>query len=101
MILTATVLFILAEMLVGIVLSFLPWSRIKDWFTSRETTINADGDQLRVTLYEKLKNGQHRVVYGIFNQATSKFIEGEAVVAEEIDKEIENFHKGNPLVVYT
>ena len=101
MIITATVLFVLADMFIGIVLAFLPWSRIKDWFTSRESMFDADENKLRVTLHEKLSSGQHRVVYGIFNKATSKFIEGEAVVAKEIDGEIAEFHNGNALVVYS
>jgi hypothetical protein len=101
LILTATVLFILAEILIGVVLVFLPWSRIKGWFTNHESVINADDENLRVTLHEKLGNGQHRVVYGIFNKATSQFLDGEVAVAEEIDDEIAAFHKDTALVVYT
>jgi hypothetical protein len=100
-ILTATVLFVLAEILIGVVLIFLPWSRIKGWFTNHESVINADEENLRVTLHEKLGNGQHRVVYGIFNKSTSQFVDGEVAVTEQIDDEIAAFHKDAPLVVYT
>jgi hypothetical protein len=94
-------LWILAELFVAVIVHFLSWDRIKSWFTSRDTEINANDDQLRVTLHEKMKTGQHRVVFGIFNTATSKFIEGETVVADTIDSELSEFHKDSPLVVYT
>lgn len=94
-------LWILAELLVTLVIKFLSWDRIKSWFAARDTEINANVHELAVTLHEKMKTGQHRVVYGIFNTVTSKFTEGEAVVADLIDAELSELHKDSPLVVYT
>ena len=100
MIITAG-LWILAELFVAAIIQFLSWERIKGWFADRETVIDANDDHLRVTLHERMKTGQHRVVFGIFNTATSKFTEGETVVADTIASELAEFHKDSPLVVYT
>lgn len=101
MIFTAPLLFLLAETLIGLVLAFLSLSRVKSWFEQRLSAFAADRDHLRISLLEKLKTGQHRIVYGIFNKRTSQFVDGESVTAEEIDPEIAGYHDGTPVVIYS
>ena len=101
MILTTGLLLILAaEILTGIVLTVLPWSRIKGWFQERAGSM-VNLNHLRISLHEKLATGQHRVVYGIFNKQTSTFLEGESVTADQIGPEIAALHDDAPLVVFS
>jgi hypothetical protein len=98
--LTIALILILAEVLFTVVISHLNWKRIADWFLNREAAIETDDSKLRITLHEKMKSGQHRVVYGIFNSATEQFTDGEVVIADSIDEELMEHHKDMPLVVY-
>ncbi len=101
MVLIGMLLWTAVEVLAVIVVKFLPWSRVRDWFVSRDGGAHVDEDHLRVTLHEKLKTGKHRVVYGVFNRETATFVDGESVVADNIDEELREIHHDQPVVVYT
>ncbi len=102
MILTLGLLFTAAEVLIGVVyaLDLLSFDRIRGWFERCREAIRSDAGHLRVSLHEKIKNGQHRIIYGIFDARTSTFVQGETVTANRIDPEIASLHQGAPLVIY-
>lgn len=102
MVLTIAFLFAAAEILIGVALALdlLNFDRIRSWFERCREAFRSKAGHLRLSLYEKLKNGQHRVVYGIFDPGTSTFVQGESVTANCIDPEIASLHKGTPRVIY-
>jgi uncharacterized membrane protein len=66
--------------LVAIVVLFLKWNQIVNWFRNRQSLKQADRANLAFTLKESLENGKYSVIQGIFNQRTN-----EVLVAEKYD----------------
>lgn len=76
------------------------WQRLVDWFQSRLALKASDISNVGFSIQERLAGGDYRTVYGIFNTRTRELIDAEAVTSREIDLELQQVHRGHPLVVY-
>jgi hypothetical protein len=83
-----------------IVVAFLKWSAIVDWFKGRRKLKEADKKNIAFTIHNALESGHHGVVQGIFNTDTNEVLDGQKFEAKEIAAELEQAHETEELVVY-
>lgn len=86
--------------IVAISLTILYWDEILDWFRQRQSIKASDTSNICLTLKQKLKSGEYKVVQGIFNTESNELLDGRVVEAKELDKQISAQHKNNDLVIY-
>jgi hypothetical protein len=84
----------------AIIIKFLTWIGIANWFRARENLKNSDKDNIAFTLQEKLKNGQFKTVKGIFNKNTNELVDGEKSISDQIDGDVAKIHRNDELVIY-
>lgn len=89
-----------AATLAVVVLAILHYDKVIAWFTSRNAIKEADKDNLAVTIKTKLDNGNYKVVQGIFNTRSEKFVDGQVIHAQKIDQRLDDLHGDEELVVY-
>lgn len=83
-----------------IALICLNWQRIVDWFQSRLALKSSDVNNVGFSIQERLASGEYRTVYGVFNTRTQQLIDAETVTSQQIDNQLQQVHRGHPLVVY-
>jgi hypothetical protein len=83
-----------------VVLVCLNWDRIVDWFKGRRALKQSDKDNIAFTLQQKLSNGKHKTVEGIFNKGSNKLLDGTVYESETIDEQLAEYHRNDELVVY-
>jgi hypothetical protein len=81
----------------AIVLAFLHWDRIINWFRGRESLKLADRDNIAFSIKENLGNGNFSVVQGIFNQRTDQVLDAAKYDAKDVCDEVKY---GQPLTIY-
>ncbi|MEO0967418.1 MAG: hypothetical protein AAFX80_03525 [Cyanobacteria bacterium J06639_18] len=94
-----------AGLLIGsIVVGFLSYEEIIDWFNEHIDTIHNNEDNLAFTIKDILENGNYKIVQGVFNSQTGDVIEDRVIEAEEIDEELleihEEYENEENLVIY-
>jgi hypothetical protein len=90
--------------LTALVIHFLGWDKVLDWFRGRQKLVQADRDNIAFTLHNALESGNHGVVQGIFNKRTNELVSadaGQKYEAEEIDEQLQEIHKDNEVVIYS
>ena len=74
----------------AIVLVFLHWKKIVDWFMGRQSLKEEDNEVIAFTIKEKLKSGEYSVVQGFFNKKTDEVLDGTKYEAEDICDELKD-----------
>jgi len=83
-----------------ITLVVLYWNKIVDWFQSRTKLKQSDKDIIAFTIKQELEKGRVPVVQGMFNKRTNEVVDGQKYAAEKLDEQLEELHRGEPLVIY-
>lgn len=91
---------LLAAGAVAVILAVLSFSRIRQWLRKRSGLIEEDPRRVRVSVHERMKNGEYRTVYGIFDPVHREFVEAEIAESGEIDEELRRIHRDSPVVEY-
>jgi hypothetical protein len=86
--------------------AFIKWvllklSNVIDWFRGRQKLKQEDKDIIAFTIKQAVADGDVQVVQGFFNQRTDEVVDGVKNLAEEIDDELEDVHKGKTLAIYS
>ena len=72
----------------------------KKWWSNRNAIPERDRENLAFTIKDDLKNGNYRVIQGVFNRNTEKVVGGEKYETEQLDEELDELHEDNRLVIY-
>lgn len=72
---------------------------IISWLRSRSRIKQKDAENIAFSIKENIRNGNVKVVHGIFNTRTEELVEHKVVEAEKIDSELDR-HKNGELVIY-
>lgn len=88
---------IVGALIVGslIYIAYLTFRTITNWI--RQKGEKANKHEVGFLLKERLKNGNHKVVYGVFNKKREELVDYEAYEAKEMDVELK---REENLVVY-
>ncbi|MEM9925521.1 MAG: hypothetical protein AAF915_17515 [Cyanobacteria bacterium P01_D01_bin.50] len=73
---------------------------IINWFQDREKLKNSDKDNIAFTIQEKVKNKEYKTVQGIFNKRTNEVVEAQEIHSNQLDRQIQELHRDNELVIY-
>lgn len=84
----------------AVTLLMLNFKRIVQWFVGRRALKESDKENIAFSVQEKLKNGEYKTVQGIFNTASEEVLDAEVYESKEIDKDLENIHSSDKLVIY-
>ena len=71
-----------------------------NWFRNRASIVQSDRNNLAFTIRERLADGNYAVYQGIFNQASGQLLDGQKLVSEKLDSELNSLHRDKPLVIY-
>jgi len=71
-----------------VVLVFLNWNRIVNWFRNRQSLKHSDRANIAFTLKDSLDNGKYSVIQGIFNTRTNEVLDGAKYEAEDVGDEL-------------
>jgi len=82
-----------------VVVVFLNWGRIVNWFRNRQSLKQADRDNIAFTLKDSLNNGKYSVIQGIFNQRTNEVLDAEKYDAGDVCNELK--YSREPLTIVT
>jgi len=80
-----------------VVVVFLNWGRIIDWFRSRSKLKQADRDNIAFTVKESLNNGSYSTVQGVFNTRTEQVLDAVKYEAKDVCDELKY---SEPLTIY-
>jgi nitrogen fixation-related uncharacterized protein len=84
---------IIALVAAVVVIAYLSWGTISDWFDDKKELKQADRDNIAVILTEKLKSGNFSTVQGIYNTYTNTFQDSVKYEAEDVDEQLKRRHK--------
>jgi hypothetical protein len=89
-----------AAALAVVVVAFVYWDDIVNWFRSRHELIEADKDNIAFTIKQKMANGDFKVVQGVLNKRTNVLADGQVIQTKNVDAGLEQAHEGKELVIY-
>ena len=75
-------------------------SKIISWFRARRKLTQEDKDIISFTIKEQMEQGNYVVYQGIYNEETEELLDGQKIIAGELESEFEELHEEQPLVVY-
>ncbi len=73
-----------------VVIVYLKWDDIVDWFMGRQKLVEKDKAHVAFVVKEKMNSGKFTVVQGIFNKNTEKVVDARKIEAEELDSKLES-----------
>ena len=74
--------------------------KILDWFRNRSQLALRDKNNLSFTIKEEMAQGNYVVYQGIYNEASGELLDGQKVMAPQMDTDFANLHRDVPLVIY-
>ncbi|MFI2632324.1 hypothetical protein ACH5A2_18295 [Streptomyces collinus] len=89
-----------AAALTVVVLAIVYYDEIVDWFQSRNDLKESDKENVGVTVKTWMKEGNYKIVQGIFNKRTETLVDGRVMRTKEVDHKLDQVHGPNEIVVY-
>jgi hypothetical protein len=86
--------------LTAIVVAFLKWQQIVDWFRGKKKLKESDKANIAFTIKNAQERGNVNVVQGIFNTDSGEVLDGQKYQAKQISEELGAAHKDKDLVIY-
>ncbi len=81
-------------------LAMITINSILNWFCQRTALALSDRENIAFTIKDNLANGKFVVYQGIFNRRTEQLLDGQKLVAEQVDVRVAEMHAEQPMVVY-
>ena len=73
---------------------------IVNWFQNRQRLKHSDKDNIAFTIQNKVNNQEYKTVQGIFNRRTNEVLDAQEIRSNQLDREVQQLHRNNELVVY-
>lgn len=73
---------------------------IVNWFRERRSLKQQDKNNIAFTIKTEMEAGNYVVCQGIFNTDSEVILDGQKLKSKEMDQELINAHKSQPLVIY-
>ena len=87
--------------LVVLVIAFLNFDILLDWFRGKTKLKQSDRDNIAFSLQERLSNGRYKTVQGIFNKRTNEVLDGQEIKSNDVESSLRQDHiEGDGLVIY-
>jgi hypothetical protein len=86
-----------------IVLKFLDFTKIRNWFRGKHELVEQDKANIIFTLQTCLANKNYGTVQGVFNTRTNELAglkAGQRYEAKDVDPTLKGLHQNNTLVIY-
>jgi hypothetical protein len=94
-------LIVAAAMMAGVVvIAYLTYNFIVNWFRNRSAIQEQDKDNIAFTIKENLQSGNYTVVQGIFNRRTEELVDSQVIETKELDNKMSEIHSENKMVLY-
>jgi hypothetical protein len=94
-------LIVAAAMMAGVVvIAYLTYNFIVNWFRNRSAIQEQDKDNIAFTIKENLQSGNYKVVQGIFNRRTEELVDSQVIETKELDNKMSEIHSENKIVLY-
>lgn len=86
---------------VAALVACLSLESIVDWFRERLVGTNVDAERLGVTILRHMRDGNFKVIQGVFHATTKELIEGRVVAACRVDPQLLAAHDENGVALWT
>jgi len=100
LILAITLAVAIYDILTVIAIIILTIAEVFSWFRSKSALVTSDKNNVPFTLMDKLSSGDYGVIQGVFNKDTEKVLDARKYKAEQLDEQLKQAHRANPLVIY-
>jgi len=87
--------------LVTVAVAILSIHAIAGWFRDRVSSGMVNRNRLCVTVLQQLRQGDYKVVQGIFDTNREQYVERRVVEAREIDQDFVRAHDQNGMAVWS